>query len=35
MSVDPVTKELDDLHLQARAARRMLEPGWFMDLAYF
>jgi hypothetical protein len=33
--VDPLAKELDDLRQKARGARRLLEPGWFMDLAFF
>jgi hypothetical protein len=32
---DPVTKDLDDLFKQARSAKRLLEPGWFLDLAFF
>ena len=28
---DPVTKDLDDLFKQARSAKRLLEPGWFLD----
>lgn len=35
MANDSRTKDLDDLHKQAKAARRMLEPGWFLDLAFF
>ena len=32
---NPLTKELDDLHKQAKGARRMLEPEWFLCLSYF
>jgi hypothetical protein len=33
---DPeLTKKLDDLHTQAKSARRLLEPEWFMDLAMY
>lgn len=32
---DSITGDLDDLHKQARAARRLLEPEWLMDLAFF
>src|SRR6185312_8327743 len=32
---DSITGDLDELHKQARAARRLLEPEWFMDLAFF
>ena len=31
----PLVKELDDLRQKARANRRLLEPGWFLDLAFF
>src|SRR5581483_3113933 len=32
---DSITGDLDELHKQARAAKRLLEPEWFMDLAFF
>lgn len=32
---DPLCKKLDDLRSQARQGRRLLEPGWFLDLAYY
>jgi hypothetical protein len=32
---DSITKDLDDLLKQAKAARRLLEPGWFLDLGFF
>ena len=32
---DPLAKELEDLRTKARAARRLLEPGWFLDLAFY
>jgi hypothetical protein len=34
-TIDPVTRDLDELHKQARAARRLLEPEWFMCLGFF
>jgi hypothetical protein len=30
-----ITKELDELHIQAKRARRGLEPEWLMNLAMF
>ena len=35
MADDSSTQDLDDLWRQARSARRLLEPGWFLDLAFF
>src|SRR5258707_11610706 len=35
MADDPIIKDLDELRMKARAANRPLEPGWFMDLAFF
>jgi len=32
---DAITKDLDELHKQARSARRLFEPDWFMNLSYF
>jgi hypothetical protein len=34
-TADPITKELDDLHRQAKTAKRLFEPNWLMDLAYY
>ena len=31
----PVTGKLDEKYRQAKAARRLLEPQWFMSLAFF
>jgi hypothetical protein len=32
---NPITKDLDNLWKEARSARRLLEPAWFLDLAFF
>jgi hypothetical protein len=34
-NTDPITGKLDEKYRQAKSARRLLEPQWFMSLAFF